>query len=384
MIPGFEGLTYYQILDISPGVDAKEIQDGYYRIREAFGKNSLASYSLYSQEEREQISLLLEEAYHTLIDPNARREYDQILSWNRQKEERAERLMQEQLPFGDDISRERQPALDFGAGEEEEIESRMAEGDEEEVETDDDLKEGPEPAHKEDERGPRLPLLELEDANLDKSDEPGREKERSSEEAENEEPKSPEDTASDEDFDEELEDVQPPEPRSSLERIIIREGAKQSRPIIRPPEYSEEATFKYDSMESEEYPEKSGDGPSCSPRDKDETGAGREVFEETIYDVPMVKNPACPLDYIEMGIPGKFLKEAREKRGLTIESVWETTRIRRPILKAIETEDYANLPADVFLKGMLLIYARFLQIEGPEEVVKGYMARLVAARDWMD
>jgi cytoskeletal protein RodZ len=69
---------------------------------------------------------------------------------------------------------------------------------------------------------------------------------------------------------------------------------------------------------------------------------------------------------------------------LSLEDVYDVTRIRRPILVAIEEENPKQLPADVFLKGMLLIYARFLEVHDPEELVQGYMARLIAKREWMD
>ena len=99
MTPGFANLNYYEILDVSMGDDAKEVQEAYYLVREAFSKNSLSSYSLYTQEEREEIGRLIEEAYHILFDDQSRQEYDRNLSENRIRMEKSKKILQAGLPF---------------------------------------------------------------------------------------------------------------------------------------------------------------------------------------------------------------------------------------------------------------------------------------------
>ena len=101
MIPGFADLNYYEILDVSMGVDAKEVQEAYYLVREAFSKNSLSSYSLYTSEEREEIIKLIEEAYHILFDDQSRHEYDRNLSDNRIRVEKIRKITQAGLPFAE-------------------------------------------------------------------------------------------------------------------------------------------------------------------------------------------------------------------------------------------------------------------------------------------
>ncbi|MBW2128304.1 MAG: helix-turn-helix domain-containing protein [Deltaproteobacteria bacterium] len=63
---------------------------------------------------------------------------------------------------------------------------------------------------------------------------------------------------------------------------------------------------------------------------------------------------------------GALLRDAREKKGLTIEQVAEITRVRRRNIEAIEREDWEALPPPVFVKGFLRAYARALGVEAEE------------------
>jgi len=64
-----------------------------------------------------------------------------------------------------------------------------------------------------------------------------------------------------------------------------------------------------------------------------------------------------------MGSLGQELKEAREKKGLTIKELAERTRISMTYLAALEAEDYSAMPADVFAVGFLRSYARELGLD---------------------
>lgn len=57
---------------------------------------------------------------------------------------------------------------------------------------------------------------------------------------------------------------------------------------------------------------------------------------------------------------GLILKEARERRGLTVEGVAASTRVPRSHLEAIERGDSTSLPSGPFLKGFIASYARHL------------------------
>jgi transcriptional regulator with XRE-family HTH domain len=70
-----------------------------------------------------------------------------------------------------------------------------------------------------------------------------------------------------------------------------------------------------------------------------------------------------------MGTLGSYLRNAREARGLDLRDAAQQTRISIHYLKAIEEEDFCKLPGEVFVKGFLKNYARFLRLP-EDEVVK--------------
>ena len=72
-----EEQTHYEILEVSPTASAKEIQRAYERSKETFHTDSLAIYSLFSEEEMNEIQTAIEEAYRVLMDEALRRNYDQ-------------------------------------------------------------------------------------------------------------------------------------------------------------------------------------------------------------------------------------------------------------------------------------------------------------------
>jgi DnaJ-class molecular chaperone len=68
--------TYYEILEISPTATSKEIQRAYEHAKETFHADSVAIYSLFSEEEVKGIEEAVEEAYRILMDEALRRDYD--------------------------------------------------------------------------------------------------------------------------------------------------------------------------------------------------------------------------------------------------------------------------------------------------------------------
>ena len=75
-----------------------------------------------------------------------------------------------------------------------------------------------------------------------------------------------------------------------------------------------------------------------------------------------------------MGTLGSYFRNAREARGLDLRDAAQQTRISINYLKAIEDEDFSKLPGEVFVKGFLKNYARFLELP-EDEVVKLYGER---------
>ncbi len=70
----------------------------------------------------------------------------------------------------------------------------------------------------------------------------------------------------------------------------------------------------------------------------------------------------------EIQLLGSYLREHREKMGASLKDVTDATRISPPVLKAIEEDDYDNMPAEAFCRGFYSMYAKFLGLD-PEEIV---------------
>ena len=94
--------TYYEVLEVPVDATSGEIQRAYDLARLTYGKNSIASYSLFSTAELGQILEKVEQAYHTLIDPQKRKDYDHSVGVNREeakpRSERMPTLFRSELP----------------------------------------------------------------------------------------------------------------------------------------------------------------------------------------------------------------------------------------------------------------------------------------------
>jgi transcriptional regulator with XRE-family HTH domain len=69
---------------------------------------------------------------------------------------------------------------------------------------------------------------------------------------------------------------------------------------------------------------------------------------------------------------GEVLREARYRLNVSLEQAEANTRVRKKYLTALEEDDYAELPAPVYARGFLQIYAEFLGVE-PSFVDKLYL-----------
>jgi cytoskeleton protein RodZ len=83
---------------------------------------------------------------------------------------------------------------------------------------------------------------------------------------------------------------------------------------------------------------------------------------------------------VSMQTIGERLLEARQRRGVSIREAAEATKVRGDYLTAMENNQFDTIPlADVYRRGFLKIYARFLRLDG-ERVVGDFNA-LLAARN---
>ncbi len=68
---------------------------------------------------------------------------------------------------------------------------------------------------------------------------------------------------------------------------------------------------------------------------------------------------------------GAFLKREREAKKVSLEEICQATKIRRAILEAIEGDKLEVLPPEVFVRGFIEAYAKYIGLD-PEEVIYKY------------
>lgn len=65
---------------------------------------------------------------------------------------------------------------------------------------------------------------------------------------------------------------------------------------------------------------------------------------------------------------GIFLKSEREKKGLSLEQLAKTTKLRLQYVEALENEDWGRLPSPVFIKGFVKSYTKALGLDYREVI----------------
>ena len=70
---------------------------------------------------------------------------------------------------------------------------------------------------------------------------------------------------------------------------------------------------------------------------------------------------------------GRMITERRESLGMTLETVFDRTKIRPEYLRGIEAGDYKNFPEVVYIKGFVRTY---LKLIGAEDLQEDFMTQL--------
>jgi cytoskeletal protein RodZ len=76
-----------------------------------------------------------------------------------------------------------------------------------------------------------------------------------------------------------------------------------------------------------------------------------------------------------MSSVGAYLRELRERRGVSLDEIARSTRVAHRYLEALEGDDFAELPEPVFTKGFVRAYCQVLG-ESADEAVARYEAWL--------
>lgn len=71
-----------------------------------------------------------------------------------------------------------------------------------------------------------------------------------------------------------------------------------------------------------------------------------------------------------MESPGEYLKREREMRGVPLEDISHTTKIRVGLLAAIEKNDFDALPATPFVKGFIQAYCKYLGLDEHDALLR--------------
>jgi flagellar biosynthesis protein FlhG len=77
----------------------------------------------------------------------------------------------------------------------------------------------------------------------------------------------------------------------------------------------------------------------------------------------------------ETEFTGALLRKVREAHGVEIGDISDRTKIGKAHLTAIEEEDFAGLPAPVYVRGFVAELAKFLRLD-PPQVQRTYMRRM--------
>jgi len=78
-------------------------------------------------------------------------------------------------------------------------------------------------------------------------------------------------------------------------------------------------------------------------------------------------------------ITGELLKRLREARGVDLVAIAQRTKVSVHHLRSIEDENWKAMPAQVYLRGFLVEFARFLRLD-PTQVARTYLARFHKAK----
>jgi cytoskeletal protein RodZ len=66
---------------------------------------------------------------------------------------------------------------------------------------------------------------------------------------------------------------------------------------------------------------------------------------------------------------GELLRSTRESRKLTLTDVHQDTKMTIPVLRALEQDDFSPFESEIYLKGFLKTYAKYLGLD-PDQTVR--------------
>jgi curved DNA-binding protein CbpA len=279
-----EDSSLYELLEVGPDATPQEIRAAYLRAKTAYKKNSLALYSLMSEEDTEKLVLRVEQAYLVLSNPERRKEYDRLHGLLGAAEEMSAAVRS--APSARVVSIDRVPPMESGHAADDLLVAPITDF----AQHDDPPSALPATA----------PMLAMGEDPYRIDPDPFR--------------------------------APPPAPTGAV---------SYTPPARRPTGHTLEPASRPAS--------------SRTASEHDAETLSREIAQETEWR-------------------GAFLRHVREARAVSLEDLSSFTKISKTYLGAIEEENYAKLPAAVYLRGFVTQVAKALKLP-PEKVVSAYMAR---------
>jgi flagellar biosynthesis protein FlhG len=136
-------------------------------------------------------------------------------------------------------------------------------------------------------------------------------------------------------------------------------------------------TTLMDAAKRKEYDQ--GLFPEGIPQPHPAPEVGRAARTPSHHDLPLAVRPAMPELHPGTIYSGALLRQIREAIGVELREIAERSKISLSYLQAIEDDQFARLPAAVYLRGFLVEYARQLDLD-PDAVKESYLARAHNAR----
>ncbi len=292
--------SYYEILEIAPTADSDEIRAAYQRAKSAYKKDSVALYSLMSEDESIELLRQIETAYRVLSDDGRRVEYDRKIGkapaaagrvaspFDVTEDDGAKVISIDRVPPMEDVSDDENilvaPSTDFTAN------------------------------------AARAAREERRESRFDPS----------------------------------------PNETSSRYNPTLQGGGAQAQGQAPTPLRASEpvrvAAFR-----------------EASPTGERRSGIlGIQHPTDSFNEQPLKEEIARETEW-----RGAFLRKVREARGTPLEELSEYTKIGKTYLIAIEEENYAKLPAPVYLRGFLIQIGKYMKLP-PDALSQAYLARLNA------
>lgn len=174
----------------------------------------------------------------------------------------------------------------------------------------------------------------------------------------------------------------------SLDARAIRERLDEAYRVLADPELR----TQYDEIIKNELPvtiNLDSDTPVAQALREEARAAGRPAaaYEDSYGDSASVHDTFDEVveefDALEDDGRGEFdgvrLRRNRLFRGYELDDISNVTKVRGSHLRNIEEENFAELPADVYVRGFVKAYAQTIGLD-PTVVVPSYMARLEHSR----